>query len=124
VTGIGPRAGSEADRTPQADDVAADAGTWAAQQAYQLGREHATAELTDPQAGYNLGHDVGLGARTGQGRAYTVRLMQGHADGLEARHELMEAAERGQAAATARDAHARLGARQADPQPEPEAEAG
>jgi len=110
VTGIGPRAGSEADRTPQADDVAADAGTWAAQQAYQLGREHATAELTDPQAGYNLGHDVGL--------------MQGHADGLEARHELMEAAERGQAAATARDAHARLGARQADPQPEPEAEAG
>jgi hypothetical protein len=132
VTGIGPRRGSEPDREPRRqagmdpDAQAAAAGLF--HQAYIDGREHERARLTDPQAGYDLGHDVGLGARTGRGRAYVVRIMQGHADGLEARHELLEAAGRGQVAKTACDAHARIDARQqeaaAETQPELQAEAG
>lgn len=105
---------------PSADtQAAATVGTWAAQQAYLLGQESVT--QGGYPSGHDLGHDVGLGARNDAGRSFVVGVLEGHAAGLAARAELSDAAKAGQAAAVARDAHARLEARA---EAEPEAEAG
>lgn len=128
MTDIGPRRGSEPDREPRRqagmDPDAQAAAARLFHQAYLDGQQSVT--RGGYQAGHSLGHDVGYGADHGQHhRSFVVGVLEGHAAGLEARRELIEAAERGQAAKTAREAHARIDARQrADTQPEPEAEAG
>jgi hypothetical protein len=50
---------------------------------YQLGRGAAL----DPDAGYNLGHDVGYGANTGD-RGFVRAVINGYSAGCKARHEL------------------------------------
>ena len=93
MTGIGPRRGSEPDREPRRqagmdpDAQAAAAGLF--HQAYIDGREHERARLTDPQAGYDLGHDVGYAANLDD-RAYVHAVMRGFEHGSQARHELAE----------------------------------
>ncbi len=126
MTGFGPRRGYQHDREPERhagmDHDALAAAASLHHQAYLDGQQSVT---RDPQAGYDLGYDVGYGARNDHGRSFARALMQGHADGMAARAELAEAAKRGAAAKTAREAHARIEARQqADAQPELEAEAG
>jgi hypothetical protein len=131
VTGIGPRRGSGPDREPRrragTDPDAQAAAARLFHQAYLDGQQSVT--RGGYQAGHSLGHDVGYGADNGQHhRSFVAGVLEGHAAGLEARRELIEAAGRGEAASTVRDAHARIDARQqetaADTQPEPEAEAG
>jgi hypothetical protein len=70
-------------------EAATTVGTWAAQQAYQLGADHERARLRDPQAGYDLGHDVGYSANLDD-RAYVHAVMRGFEHGSQARHELAE----------------------------------
>jgi hypothetical protein len=120
---FGPKAGSGHDRTPEPQTVDADAAASLYHQAFTDGQQSVT---RDPQAGYDLGFDVGYGARNDHGRVFARQLMAGHDDGLAARHELAEAARSGLAASEARAAHARMDARrEADqPDPQPEAEAG
>jgi hypothetical protein len=127
MTGFGPRRGSRHDREPgrhagmDPDALAAAASLH--HQAYLDGQRSVT---SDPQKGYDLGFDTGYGARNDSGRTWARALMEGHADGMAARQELAEAAQRGAATKQAREAHARIDARQqqADNQPELEAEAG
>jgi hypothetical protein len=64
-------------------------GTWASRQAYKLGSEQERARLRDPQAGYDLGHDVGYAANLDD-RAYVHAVMRGFEHGSQARHELAE----------------------------------
>jgi hypothetical protein len=68
-------------------EAATTVGTWASQQAYKLGAEHERARLRDPQAGYDLGHDVGYSASLDD-RAYVHAVMCGFEHGSQARHEL------------------------------------
>lgn len=119
MPGFGPRVGSEADRTPEPATVNRDAAASLHHQAYLDGQQSVT---QNPQAGYDLGYDTGLGARNNAGRVFARALMEGHDAGLAARAELSEAAKAGMAAQHAREAHARIEERQAAP--EPEAEAG
>jgi hypothetical protein len=72
-------------------DAAAAMGTWASQRAYLLGQAHGAAaereRLRAPQAGYDLGHDVGYSANLDD-RAYVHAVMRGFEHGSQARHEL------------------------------------
>jgi hypothetical protein len=74
-------------------DAAAAVGTWASQQAYLLGRAHGAAaereRLRAPQAGYDLGHDVGYSAET-EDRAYVHQIMRGFEVGSQARQQFAE----------------------------------
>lgn len=125
MPGFGPRAepGAEAGQTmSDADrDAAAKVGTWAAQQAYKLGAEQAL----DPQAGYRMGHDVGLFAdNDARHVAHVGAVLEGWADGNAARHEAYAEMRDQERQASAGAAHARLETRAAETQPEAEAEAG
>jgi hypothetical protein len=102
-------------------EAAKTVGTWASQQAYKLGVEQERARLTDPQAGYNLGHDVGNSADT-EHRAYVHAVMRGFEAGNAARQELADELLRRSYAAAKEARLAR--AATAETQPEPEAEAG
>jgi hypothetical protein len=68
-------------------DAATAVGTWASQQAYQLGAAHERARLRDPHAGYDLGYDVGSSANT-EDRGYVHAVLRGFEHGSQARHEL------------------------------------
>ena len=68
-------------------EAAVTVGTWASGQAYRLGAEHERARLRDPQAGYDLGHDVGYSANLDD-RAYVHAVIRGFEHGNQARHEL------------------------------------
>jgi hypothetical protein len=70
-------------------EAATTVGTWASQQTYKLGAEHERARLRDPQAGYDLGHDVGYSANLDD-RAYVHAVIRGFEHGSQARHELAE----------------------------------
>jgi hypothetical protein len=94
---------------------AARVGTWAAQQAYQLGAEQAA---NDPDRGYALGHDVGFSADT-QHRAYVHAVMDGFEAGTADRHELAQDL----LDHSYRQARAEREAREATPAAEPELEA-
>ena len=122
MTGFGPRRGSEADRESAAETVDRDAAAAMARQFYADGQKSVT--HGGYQAGHDLAFDVGYGARNDHVRSFVAGVLEGHAAGLEARRELIEAAKAGQAAAGSRSAHARIEARQAAAQPGLEAEAG
>ena len=122
MTGFGPRRGSEADREPAPEKVDLAAASAMAHELYTDGQKSVT--HGGYQAGHDLGHDVGYGARNDHGRSFVTGVLEGHAEGMEARRELIEAAQAGQAAAAARAAQTRIAERQADTQPEMEAEAG
>jgi hypothetical protein len=107
---------------PEARTVNLDAAARMAHQFYVDGQESVT--RGGYQAGHALAFDVGYGARNDQTRAFVNGVLEGHAAGLQARRELIEAARAGQAAAAARAAHDRIAARQPEPEPEREAEAG
>lgn len=96
MTGQGPRIDPAAEPERSADvDAAARVGTWASQQAYQLGAEQART----PEAGRTVGFDVGYSANT-EDRAYVHAVMDGFTDGCMARHQLVtEAKEYDRAAA-------------------------
>jgi hypothetical protein len=85
---FGPRKGNEADREPAMVDR--DAAASMAHQFYLDGQQSVMAG--GYQAGCDLGHDVGLGARNDHARPFVVGVMQGHAAGLEERHQLIELA--------------------------------
>jgi hypothetical protein len=120
MTGLGPRRGSEADREPAPETVDRDAAAAIAHQFYLDGQRSVT--RGGYQAGHDLGHDVGFGVRNDHARQFVGGVLEGHAEGMEHRRQLAEAAERGHAAALARAAHARLDQRQVEA--EQEAEAG
>jgi hypothetical protein len=122
MTGFGPRRGSEADCEPTAETVDRDAAAAMARQFYADGQESVT--HGGYQAGHDLAFDVGYGARNDHVRSFVAGVLEGHAAGLQARRELIEAAKAGQATAESRAAHARIEVRQTTAQPEPEAEAG
>jgi hypothetical protein len=122
MTGFGPRRGSQADREPTAETVDRDAAATMAFQFYADGQKSVT--HGGYQAGHDLAFDVGYGARNDHVRPFVVGVLEGHAAGLEARRELIEAAKAGQAAAESRAAHARIETWQTAVQPELEAEAG
>lgn len=122
MTGFGPRRGHKADREPAAETVDRDAAAAVAREFYADGQKSVT--CGGYQAGHDLAFDVGYGARNDHVRSFVAGVLEGHAAGLEARRELIEAAKAGQAAAGSRAAHARIEARQAATQPELEAEAG
>jgi hypothetical protein len=65
---------------------AARVGTWAAQQAYQLGAEQAA---NDPDRGFALGHDVGFAADTSHAE-FVHAVMDGYSAGAADRHELSQ----------------------------------
>jgi hypothetical protein len=77
------------DQLAREREAAATVGTWASGQAYKLGAEHERARLRDPQAGYDLGHDVGYSANLDD-RAYVHAVMGGFEHGDQARHELAQ----------------------------------
>jgi hypothetical protein len=120
MPGFGPRKGSEAASEPAMVDR--DAAAAVARQFYADGQAAVTGG--GYQAGHDLAWDVGYGARNDHVRPFVAGVLEGHAAGLEARRELIEAARAGQAAAESRAAHGRIEARQAAAQPELEAEAG
>ena len=118
MPGFGPRAGSQADAAPPVVDRDAAASLYA--QVFAEGQRSVT--QGGYQAGHDLGYDVGSGVRNDAGRGFVRGVIEGHEQGLQVRQELAAAAERGLRAQQARDAHARIEARQAEA--ELEAEAG
>jgi hypothetical protein len=123
VTGFGPRRGSEADREPAGETVDRDAAAAMAHQFYADGQRSVT--HGGYQAGHDLAFDVGYGARNDDARMFVRGVLEGHASGLDARRELLEATDAPQRAARAAEARARLEARQTElTEPEHEAQAG